>query len=177
MNMSSNNSLRDYRVEINGLDNISKYCKQNTLSNEEQIDYKVNKKTRIQSDTIQNCETKNHDFNFKVSLMNEEVFSYSNQNDDINTIVHTWRDLRKIFRYLTRHTLSHPDLPLKVDVSIVKQSNKEYNKESNMYDFIESGLLKSKERYEIEKEIDNERMKETFGVDEIHRFKYLNESI
>jgi len=92
------------------------------------------------------------DYNMRASLSNEKDMGSTSM---VRTMVSQWKDHKKIFRYMIRHTLTHPDFPLSVDVSIVKQSRQKGKYVEQSYTFTEAGLSKSPERYEIEIEMDN----------------------
>ena len=67
-----------------------------------------------------------------------------------------WNDNKKIFRYLKRARLQHKDLPIVVDLSIVKMGKR--NKRGQMipvYKIADSELFSSVEKYEIELELEN----------------------
>ena len=50
-----------------------------------------------------------------------------------NNIIASWGESKKEYRYLNRTSLSHPKMPIRVDISITKMSNreKEYNIEAS----------------------------------------------
>ncbi len=66
-----------------------------------------------------------------------------------------WADSKKTFRYINRYSLRHPDLPVIVEVSIVKDSNKSGRFMIPTYNIQESGVFSGREKYEIEIECDN----------------------
>ena len=98
----------------------------------------------------------NRDFNFRVSLQKEKLFSEDDEN--IQTLLSEWSNKKKMFRYISRNTLTHKDFPVKIDVSIIKNSKKRGRQYIPEYNFIDSGTLTSSESYEIEIEVDNEQI-------------------
>ena len=152
--------ISSVRVEINGLPNIQKYCKTNKL---------INNKNRLLQNIIftrkaplmirgygeqTKVQPYNVDeFNFRISLQKDFILAES---DGItkNTLSN-WESSKKVFRYLKRTTFRHPDYPFKIDLSIVKMSNK--NSRHYMiptYTLVESNVLNNPNSYEIEIECD-----------------------
>jgi hypothetical protein len=151
--------LSDIRTEINGLNNIQSYCKNNDIKNIYTNNYScLNfiKKKKITDDKNNKIFPVNvNDFNFRVSYVNEENISYSLQ----KFIIENWKKNKKTFRYLNRITFQHDKYPFNVDISIVKYGNK--NNENNImpvYDIDDSNVFNNPEIYEIEIEADNKRM-------------------
>ena len=146
--------LSNIRTEVSGLGNISKYCKNNTIVDD-------------MGSTTASFEQKNYfkkggdiiypldfdDFNFRVSLQQER--SMSENSGIVKSIIDKWSDTKKVFRYMCRNTFTHPDYPLKVDMSIVKSSKRRGKQSISEYQFVDSGLLDSPEQYEIEIEMDH----------------------
>jgi hypothetical protein len=150
------NKISNIRSEITGLNNISKYCKTNSiLSNDVVISDFVRKSYfRINNDTIYPVNF--DDFNFRLSLNSENKLSINNP--IVKNIINNWSDNTKIFRYIKRHTLKHPDFPFNIDVSIVKESTKKGNKLVPKYTIQDSDVFNSIEKYEIEIEVDNRKV-------------------
>ena len=144
------------RTEVNGIGNISKYCKTNELSDDMNATYQQKNYLKYEGENV--YPVNNDDFNFRTALQNEK--SYSDDNPNIRNMLDSWKDSKKTFRYISRNSLTHADYPLSVDVSIVKSSKRLGKYPSPEYNFIDSGTLQSPEQYEIEIEIDNEKVKE-----------------
>ena len=150
--------LSHIRTELNGLGNISKYCKNNEIGD-------------INSDIIATFEQKNYfrdgettvypvdfdDYNFRASLQKERILSENS--GVVKSIIEKWNNSKKVFRYMCRHTFVHPEYPLKVDMSIVKSSKRQGRHSVPEYLFIDSGVLESHEQYEIEIELDYAKIK------------------
>ena len=152
--------ISNIRAELSDIGVISEYCKTNVLSDlysKDRVKFiqKSAQKIKIGKDVVPAEHYDAHDFNFRASLSLESDFTHSM---NAKAMVGSWPDNKKEFRYINRHTLTHKDFPLKVDVSIVKQSaRKGYNVERS-YTFDEANLNKSPERYEVEIEIDNDKV-------------------
>jgi hypothetical protein len=143
------------RVEIYGLDQIQYYCKSNDdLARLERM-YSCVKFTKKKQVFVENKGKINpvffNDFNFKVSLQQEETPNMGLQ----HFIIQSWKDIKKSFRYLNRVTFVHDDYPVKVDISIVKTGNRDMKK---VYYVADSGVFTNPERYEIEIEVDNDKI-------------------
>ena len=146
--------IKNMRTEIGGMANISKYCKSNAI--EENMNPVFDQKVPIIVDGEKISPVNNSDFNFRVSLNKERLFS--SDSEEVKTLVDSWTNYKKTFRYISRTRLSHPDYPLNIDASIVKNSKTRGRKYVPEYNFIDSGILQSEENYEIEIEIDNEKI-------------------
>ena len=160
------------RVEIKGLSNISQYCKSNTFDTEEIpsyvhiIDKKVKKKNDMRLNPIDN---KNFEFriNYKEeqNLLNDaKIENYKANN--MKNMLRNWKYSKKTYRYIKRYTMVHDDLPMKVDLSIVKSSSTKYNHRVNRRYLVptlkieESNVFNNPENYEIEIELDNDIINE-----------------
>lgn len=152
--------ISNIRAELSDIGIISEYCKSNSLDDlytKGQVKFiqKGPQKIRVDGEVITVEHYDASDFNFRTALSLESDYTHS---VTARSMVSSWKDNKKEFRYINRHTLTHKDFPLKVDVSIVKQSSKKgYNVERN-YTFGEANLSKSSERYEIELEVDNDKV-------------------
>lgn len=132
------------RVEIEGFDTIQAFCSNNTLPPFAKF---------IEKKSISSVEYK--DFNFKVSYSKENPYFNQETKQKFDTD-------KKKFRYINRVTLVHDDFPVKVDLSIVKSSRGYYKREldeKNTFQTVSmSGVFTEKEIYEIEIEVDNNKL-------------------
>jgi hypothetical protein len=101
-----------------------------------------------------------HEFGFRVSLKKELEFIQNNSgeftSDIINDIENNWSNSKKIFRYLNRVTYARTDgCPFIIQISSVKESHKKGRFMIPEYTFIESQVLESTPKYEIEIEVVN----------------------
>lgn len=120
------------------------------------------------------------DFNFRVSSQFEKEYGLTDAtNPQIRSIVEKWTTLRKHFRCMNRVRFRHPDSLVMVDVSIVKSNRTYTDKKTNKAIPIpaltttESGVFTNPESYEIELELDNERVtklisEKTMTMDQLH---------
>ena len=138
--ITGNSSFSDIRTEINGIGNISEYCKNNKLFTDQMvIDRNFVKKKPFTKNEDDINKVDYTDFNFRVSLANE--IKLNEENKEVINLIDDWNNKKKIFRYLIRHTLTHKNLPLKIDLSIVKQSEMINRRMKPHYNFKESGIL------------------------------------
>lgn len=145
------------RTELVGLPAISDYCKNNNIVDiDGNIIGRFLQKSPFKSNNNMIYPVNFDDFNFRVSLNNEKTMN--NNSGLVNEMVSRWKDNKKTFRYLCRHTLIHYDLPLKIDMSIVKESNRRGKYFVSEYQIVDSGVFDGKESYEIEIEIDNAKI-------------------
>ena len=146
------------RTEISGIGNIADYCKTNQIQNKfGEIKSTFIQKNYLKNDANENINPVNfNDFNFRVTLQNEKNLSVSNP--IVKGLVNKWTDTKKIFRYTNRNTLTHNELPVNVDISIVKESKRKGYNLIPSYLFADSGVNESGEKYEIEIEVINEKV-------------------
>ena len=168
---SGKKKLSNVRTELIGLKTIQEYCRKNTLPDTDslysrkdiQFTQKHNyKKTDESGRTIESLYPANFDdFNFRVSLQSEKTILKTS--GFARNIINNWNDSKKIFRYLNRTTFVHKELPIQVDMSIVKESSK--IKLANgryislpQYSINDSNVFNNPEKYEIEVEFLKEKM-------------------
>jgi len=153
------------RTEIAGLHDIQLYCKTNSLDKVHPI---FVQKTAFQhgngngngngdSDIVHPLNF--DDFNFRLSLQKEKQFAESSST--AKTVVVPWRSSKKTFRYINRSTFRNPAMPFVVDMSIVKESRRDYggsggNHMIPTHTFAESRVTESQPKYEIEIEVLND---------------------
>lgn len=144
------------RTEIYGVSAIEHYC--NTDSIDDVIRKFPQSVSNIQKyfpkayDYEVSANRSNHqldfdDFNFRVTYKMENP-----KPNDLVKVLSTWKRNRKSFRLLNRVSFVHPEYALRVDLSIVRStvvSNKSVSG---------SNLFTQPERYEIEIELDNQRV-------------------
>jgi hypothetical protein len=148
--------MSDIRTEIRGMHNIQLYCKTNSL---EKVMPVFVQKTGLQDDAGELIPPLNFDdFNFRLSLQKEKQFAESSST--AKTVVGPWRSSKKTFRYINRSTFRNPALPFVVDMSIVKESRRDYSGNSRhmipTHTFAESQVAESQPKYEIEIEVLND---------------------
>jgi hypothetical protein len=163
----TNSDFNRFRIEIQGFNNIQEYCKTNSIKIVNDKNYqsvKINRKTpvKIGEGKEESISSANFDdFNFRVTLSNEEVISKTGK---IGTdVFENWNKTKKVFRYMNRVTFTHNDYPFKIDLSIVKSSSKnERGWMIQTYNIDESNVFKNPEIYEIEIEVDNKGAKQKY---------------
>ena len=110
------------RVEINGLHNIQKYCATNSL-NDNNISPSFTKKQYALVNNTPTYPVNIDDYNMRVSYQTEkDIKPYSPFAENIKS---SWKDNKKTFRYINRVSLTRADIPVRIDMSIVKESSSE----------------------------------------------------
>lgn len=144
------------RCEVDGLGNISNYCKSNDIR--ELYDNRKVKFIQKMPMKIENSDVKNYDvsdYNFRAALSVEKDLTNTRATQ---AMVSNWKDNKKIFRFIHRHTLWHKTLPIRADISIVKESMREGRRMKPVYTFEEGNVVNSPESYEVEFEINNQEV-------------------
>ena len=157
-------SLSNIRVEIKGIVAIQEYCKNNDLLKLIESDtyrgsvsiYKKDKYVSSSGDRLGYVDFK--DFNFRSTLDTEEYFNIVNRHGIVKSIVENWNKNKKTYRYINRITFQHDEYPVKMDLSIVKSSRRNGKDFERNYSTSESGVFLNKEQYEVEIEINNEKL-------------------
>lgn len=145
-----------FRVEINGIHNIQEYCQTNQLKKAHYVTFM--KKSDVYINNERAPIANFTDFQFRVSLKKEEVFS--NNGRVAADLVDNWSKVKKQFRYINRVRFQHPDYPVAIDVSIVRSSTITNGRMIKTYNVAESAVFTNPEIFEVEIEViaDDARM-------------------
>lgn len=155
-------TMSNIRAEIVGLDLIQEYCRTNSIQHLLNMSSTTFDKIKFTQKSLPQHEGQQirpvvfEDFNLKISYQLEQ--SSTARSDFIRGILEKWGEKYKTFRYLNRVRFHHPDLPIFADISIVRSSKMRGTAPLKTYDIQDSGVLTGVESYEIEMEIDNERV-------------------
>jgi len=157
-----------FRVEINGIKTIQKYCKTNDLKsiiNFPNVTIMRKSDVFIENGTSQESQERvlpieYEDFNFRITYKKEELLSKNSK--IVKELVDNWNSYKKQFRYLNRVTFSKPDIPFKIDLSIVKSSSIVNKKMIDTYSIQESNVFENLENYEIECELSSHKLRENY---------------
>jgi hypothetical protein len=142
------------RAEIHGINDIQNYCKTN-MPDEKYVLFTQKMYAKAGGgggETIHPVIF--DDFNFKVSYQREKHIA--NTSTLARSILKSWNDNKKTFRYINRSTLKHPDFPFQIDMSVVKESHKDHTGYISASTFDAARVLESPIRYEMEIEVINE---------------------
>lgn len=161
-----NNDLKNIKTIITGINDIQNYCKTNMLINIEtnSVNDNVNflRKERVVINDKKINPIDYNNFHCRVDLQEEEILDDSDER--VRDIITNWRDTKKIFRYITRYTFVHQDMPFKVDCSIVKSSKQGRNGLISEYQILESNIFNNDENYEIELEFNEIPLKMKLNI-------------
>ena len=156
------------RSEINGFHAIQDYCKHNSIQNmisTHSVEFynKGNYSKGTGKDAERVYPVNVDDFHFRVSYSTENKMRTNS--GIVQEIIDKWDKSKKMFRYLNRVTFTRTDLPIKVDMSIVKSSEFDQGKPVLEYTTGEANLFQRPETYEIELEIDNSKIGPGTSID------------
>jgi hypothetical protein len=157
--MRDSKSPPKIRLEIEGADMIEIYCKTNSFEELKNTSASNKKIKFVQKQSAMEDYIDYTDFDFRISSQNE--LSLSLNSDIVRKIIDYWNTDKKFFRVMNRTRFSHQDSLVFVDVSIVK-SNKINNRNKAILcqTVQESGIFTNPEKYEIELELNNEKITE-----------------
>ena len=155
--------VSNIRAELLGVDMIQEYCKSNSLDKIALNSLKEINKVKFTKKVAPKGEDGRFlkpidfpDMNFRVDFKYEQDFRINSPL--INGIVSKWTDNKKNFRNINRVRFQHPELPVFVDLSIIR-TNKKSNKVPMLtYTIQDSKLFENTPSYEIELEVDNTRI-------------------
>ena len=141
------------RAEIDGLGNISEYCKSNDvqdLYDNRRVKFIQKMPLKVEESDVRSYDVP--EYNFRAALSIEKNLTNTRATQ---AMVKSWKDNKKIFRFIHRHTLVHNLLPIKADISIVKESMRDGRYMKPTYTFDEARVVNAPESYEVEFEINN----------------------
>uniref|UniRef100_A0A6C0CRL6 mRNA (guanine-N(7))-methyltransferase n=1 Tax=viral metagenome TaxID=1070528 RepID=A0A6C0CRL6_9ZZZZ len=144
------------RAEINGLGDISEYCKSNDI--QELYDKRHVKFIQKMPMKIEESDVRSYDvadYNFRAALSVEKDLTNTRATQ---AMVGSWKDNKKIFRFIHRHKFYHRELPIEADISIVKESARDGRYMKPTYTFDEARVVTAPESYEVEFEVNNNRV-------------------
>jgi hypothetical protein len=150
------------RTEICGFHGIKEYCKNNDLKKlvaENNPAYVIEFHKKGAFKIAEKEFTKPvdmDDFNFRVSYQLEERFQSTSFL--VKNMMDNWIGSKKTYRYMNRATFTHPDIPVNVDISIVKSSGYANGRPVLTTTTEESNVFQNPEVYEIELEVDNQKI-------------------
>jgi hypothetical protein len=150
------------RTEINGFHAIQEYCNHNDIKklmasgHDVQFHNKGHYSQGVGKDAQRTRPVNFDDFNFRVSYSVENKMRPTS--GVIQNIVDTWEKSKKSFRYINRVTFSHQDIPVNVDISIVKSSKFSNSEPILEYTTKEANVFDNPEIYEIELEVNNAKI-------------------
>jgi len=146
-----------FRVEINGKNNIEKYCRTNSLTNviensKRLNEIKIMKKTDVFINDEKIKPINYDDFNFRITFKKEDNIKIKSKLG--KSLIENWNNYKKQFRYLKRITLVNNEFRhFKIDLSIVKSSSLVNKRMIKTYNIDESNVFNNQESYEIEIEV------------------------
>jgi len=157
------NQISNIRSEIYFMSNIQKYCKTNSILDENnnilQNTQFLQKRRKYHNERNTEILPVNmNEFNFRASYQEENV--YNKNSDIIQRMISQWGDTKKIFRYLLRYSYESNDFPgIRIDLSVVRSSRRNIKgnliPDLNIHD---SKVLTNDEEYEVEIEIEKQKV-------------------
>lgn len=142
----------DIRAEIHSLKNIQNYCRTNRLPTDyDNEGYSFNEKSLFSiGDKKLRAQVNNDAFNFRTAYSVEKKLVANSE--AVLNLLKSWPMSNKFYRLINRFTMVNKDYPVKIDLSIVRESLNERQA------FKDTNILSTNGKYEIEIEIDNEQL-------------------
>lgn len=142
--------IDDIRTEIHNLKNIQDYCRTNSLPsdyNNEGYSF-TEKRLYTIGESKQRAQVNVDNFNFRIAYSVETTLSPDS--DIVTNLLKKWSTSKKFYRLINRFTMVHPDFPVKIDLSVVRESLNEQQS------FKDANILGLNGKYEIEIEVNND---------------------
>ena len=132
--------------------NIQNYCRTNSLPSDYSNEgYSFNKKELYTIGHAKQGAQLNVDtFNFRVAYSVETTLAPTTES--VQDLLKAWPVSKKFYRLINRYTMIHDDYPVKIDLSIVRES---LNEEQT---FKDANILNLNGKYEIEIEVLNDKI-------------------
>lgn len=152
---------RNVRCEIDGESIIKQYCRTNSIQSvldsgsAQQVKF-VQKGAYRGEDGNPVRYANVPDYNMRASFQTETNLRVTS--GMVQNIIRTWSDSKKGFRLINRTRFVHPIYPLFADISMVKTSAKKGRDYIPAYTMEDAGVFKRSPGYEIEIEVDNNRV-------------------
>ena len=150
------------RVTIYGIENIKKYCRNNSLDDISNLSFmeKTKYKNSQLSPHLKFESIINHDYNFRINVKQEDFLDITDHR--VQILLSDWKNKYKSFRYKKRYSFITKDNLFRIDMTAVKSTKyKEYFKT-----FLDSNVLKNQETFELEVEyIGSNKIDNKFPID------------
>ena len=160
--------ISNVRATINGIENIKKYCKNESLAEIDDVDYIQKNYFKDPSEKFKYFPLKEENYNVRLNLKNE--IDLEKTNHKVVSMLRNYSDKKKHFRYKKRFSFLTDDNLFRIDLSVVKSSQQVDGKYNLSNSFRSSNVLNNPEEYELEieyvgnkeKEIDNKPIQQLF---------------
>ena len=168
------NNVSNVRCSIKGIDSIKNYCKSDSLQNINNENLEYIQKTIYSDGEKRFNQIKDEYYNIRLNLKKENPLS--DKHHFVKSMLINYQDKRKYFRYKKRYSFITEDKLYRIDLTVVKETNKHKGKINFKKTFKEANILNNKEKYEIE--IEYIGWKKEIGIPTIDLlFRKLNEDI
>jgi hypothetical protein len=154
------------RLDVQGLDAIQRYCKTNSIPQEQTSSETWRFTEKKNPDGLDTSMALFNDLNYSVSLKTEKHFLLHVQ--ETKQIIENWNQTKKLFRMIKRCRFKHKENPgVFVDISIIKTNRKNMGLPIPANTLHDAGVMSSPETFEIELEGNNEILFECKNITEI----------
>ena len=140
--------LTDTRITIQGIQEIMKYCKTESLKDIENIEYLKKEFYKDTTDTkSEKFQLTNNDYNYRLNVKTEIILQ--KENPDVLKVLNNYEKKPKHFRFKKRYSFITYDKLFRFDITAVKSSSNEKDYKYQRT-FKGSDILRNRENYEIE---------------------------
>ena len=141
-------NVSNVRCTIKGISSIKQYCREDSLENinDENIEYI--QKSVYSDGTKKYGQLRDEYYNIRLNLKKEK--SLNNRHHFVKSMLADYTNKGKHFRYKKRYSFLTEDKVFRIDLTVVKETNKYKGKFNFKKTFREADILKNKEKYEVE---------------------------
>ena len=153
----------DIRTEIHSLKNIQDYCRTNSLPTDyDNEGYTFNEKSLFSiGEKKIRAQVNNDAFNFRTAYSIEKKLQADSI--QVQNLIKSWAISKKFYRLINRFTMTSPDYPVTIDLSVVRETL------SERQTFKDTNILTANGKYEIEIEIDNTKIDDKLTAGELDK--------
>jgi hypothetical protein len=168
--------ISNVRATITGIENIKKYCKNESLSEIDDVEYIQKNYFKDPNEKFKYFPLKEENYNVRLNLKNE--IDLEKTNHKVVSMLRYYNDKKKHFRYKKRFSFLTDDNLFRIDLSVVKSSQQVKGKYNLYNTFRGSNVLNNPEEYELEIEYvgNKENIKEINDKPIQQLFKSLKEN-
>lgn len=155
------NRKSSLRTVISHLPNIQRYCETNSFNTKSipaYIKFETKPRKVVNQQRLDPLDF--NDYNFRINYKKEIRKTASDA--IVQKLLPTWTNDSKYFRLIKRYTFIHSSMPYRVDCSVVRSSKKVGGKDVQSTTLQDSGLFDQPLTYEIEIELDNQKVFDNF---------------
>ena len=142
------NNVSNVRCTVKGIESIKQYCREDSLENISNENIEYIQKGVFTDGTKRYGQIRDEYHNIRLNLKTEKQLN--NRHHFVKSMLMDYSNKGKHFRYKKRYSFLTEDKVFRVDLTVVKSTDRYKGKFNFKKTFKEANILKNKENYEIE---------------------------